>query len=116
MAAFTADPNNSTVTATLAVSGNLVEGSIENFDRIAVQLTGTWTGTVVFEESNDNATWVSVSGYTPAAPQTETVVSLTANGMLVFRSDARYGQVKFTRSGGTVVAYVHARRIGTFAR
>lgn len=117
MADFFADPNNSTPTAvSLAASGTFFTGAIEDFDRISIQITGTWTGTVIFEESNDNSNWVSVSGYAPSAPQTETVASLTANGMLVVRSDAKYGKISWTRSTGTAVCTAHARRIGAYVR
>tara|TARA_R110000868_G_scaffold35504_7_gene127223 strand:+ start:2312 stop:2680 length:369 start_codon:yes stop_codon:yes gene_type:complete len=108
--------NNLTATGlTLAATGNLFEGNIDNLDRIAFQLTGTWVGTVLFEQSNDATNWVSCSGYIPSAPATETVVSLTANGALVCRSDMKYGRVRVSAyTSGTIACVVHGRRIGTF--
>lgn len=76
-------------------------------DRIAVQLSGTWVGTVTWECSNDNVTWYGVSGYTPAAPATETVATATANGLWVFRCDARYFRARCSAyTSGTINAIV----------
>lgn len=45
----------------------------------AIQLTGTWTGTISFEITVDGVNWVAVSA-TPAASVT-TVSSATGNGV-----------------------------------
>lgn len=58
-------------------------GSDQNQASVAVQITGTFSGTVQFEVSMDGGTtWVSISG-TPVA-STTTATSATAPGMWQF--------------------------------
>jgi hypothetical protein len=74
---------------------------------VVVQLTGTWVGTVTFQESNDNSNWGSVTGGTAGGG-----ISSTASSNVVFRffSGARYVRVNVTSyTSGTVTAAVTLR-------
>jgi hypothetical protein len=75
-------PNNTlnfaqgTLTAT---NDALTLGRFMTWNYVAFQLTGTWTGTVTFECSVDQVTWVTVS-VTPSNSVT-TVTTATGNGV-----------------------------------
>lgn len=76
------------------------------FNSIALQLSGTWAGTVAYEASNDGVNWVSVAGYDPsntgtAAPS----ISNTSPTIKLFAVVARYFRARVsTYTSGTVVA------------
>lgn len=61
--------------------GGFVTGGV-----IAIQLTGTWTGTITFEATLDNTTWDALS-LTPSNGSTATTTA-TANGLW---GDVAYG-------------------------
>src|SRR5271166_4401837 len=61
----------STQTVTVATTGT---------SALMVQITGTWTGTVVFEVSLDGTTWQSALLYPVFPDGTPAVSSATANG------------------------------------
>jgi len=50
------------------------------FQSIALQIWGTWAGTVTFQASNDGSTWVSVAGWSTATG-VAAVATTTANGL-----------------------------------
>lgn len=102
-----------TLTASVTSATDLFAIDTSGFDRIAVQVTSAGTTcTITYEVSNDNNTWVTVGGYAPATPATETSVSSTSTGMLVFRIDARYFRARVSTYGsGTVTVYAHATAI-----
>jgi hypothetical protein len=50
------------------------------YESVALQLYGTWAGTITFQVSNDGANWFSVSGWNTNVP-TAAVISSTTNGM-----------------------------------
>lgn len=58
----------------LALTSFLTHGSV------AIQLTGTWTGTVSFEATLDGTTWVSLGLFPSATPAASVAVSSTGNG------------------------------------
>jgi hypothetical protein len=73
-----------------------------------VQLTGTWTGTVTWEVSNDNTTWVVATAYQPGNPGSSgPSTTATGNGVYIIRTAAKFvrGRVSAYTSGtveGTV--------------
>ena len=101
-------PNN-TIPVSMSNTDTLATGSITNTQSVAVNsqgrstvgmaLTGTWTGTVVFEKSIDGTNWVSAY---VAIPGTGSVVtSATANGTFEFGSA---GYQQFRVRGSTVAS------------
>ncbi len=119
MAAWAETPvvstENYSGTFSLTSAATLFSVPVGGFDRIAVQITSAGTTcTVTYEVSNDNSTWVGVSGYAPSAPQTETVATTTSAGMTVFRADAAYFRARVSTYGsGTVSGNFHCRSIVT---
>src|SRR5574343_1465328 len=106
---------NVTGSASVTSATNLFSIPVGGFDRISVQITDAGTTcTVSYEVSNNNSTWVSIAGYAPGAPATETVTSTTSAVMTVFRCDAAYFRARVSTYGsGTVAATFHARSIVT---
>jgi hypothetical protein len=74
---------------------------------VVVQLTGTWSGTVTFQDSNDNTNWVSATGVS----STGSLSSITtSNGIFRVSPGGRYVRVNVTSySSGTVNASVVVR-------
>lgn len=64
--------------ATINTAGGTVTSYVPNAPAVAYQLTGTWTGALVFEGSNDKTTFVSLRGYPVAGGAY--VTSTTSNG------------------------------------
>jgi hypothetical protein len=83
------------------------------YSGVVVQLTGTWVGSVTFQESNDNSNWGSVSGGTAGGGITSVA---TSNVVYRFFAGARYVRVNVTSyTSGTVTATVVLRAgVATF--
>ena len=62
----------------MSATNDAVRLDIASFLYVAIQLTGTWTGTVTFEVSMDGTTWVAFN-MTPSNSGTDASTS-TANG------------------------------------
>ena len=75
------------VTKNLTASGtavaNYVEANVRTAQRAAVQVGGTFVGTVTFEGTTDGATWFACGGSSLATPGT-VVSTATAAGLFVF--------------------------------
>jgi hypothetical protein len=69
-------------TGSITTNGDIVALQALNSTMGALQITGTWTGTIQFEATLDGSTWVSVAG-TPAGGGAA-VTSTTANGAWTF--------------------------------
>lgn len=65
----------------LGAAEEAVTVTVADADRIAFDVTGTFTGTITFEASVDGTTFVTLGGATPAA---SSISTLTAPG--VFQS------------------------------
>lgn len=75
----------------------------------AVQLTGTWSGTVTFEATVDGTTWVATQMYPSTSLTTASLTSTaTANGVFVNAAGAYAGlRARFsTATSGSVVMTV----------
>lgn len=66
-----------------AVQGTVV-APVQGFGAVAVQITGTWTGTLQFEATVDGSTWTAITGFDLAG--SAGVSSTTANGLWVVNS------------------------------
>ena len=51
----------STVTGSLTVLNAVVDTAVDTADYVAVQINGTWNGTVTFQASLDNVVWNNVT-------------------------------------------------------
>lgn len=78
-----APPNTNTIAAN-ATTVKLGDGSAKFASRIAVQITGTWVGTIEFRCNVDGATDVTINAQKPDA--TSGATTTTGNG--VFLIDA----------------------------
>lgn len=107
--------NSKNLTASVASAAVLFDIDVEQFDRVAVQITSAGSGcTITYEASNDGTTWYTSAGYASSAPATETVTTSNALGLWVFRLDARRFRARVSTYGsGTVTADVCAREIHT---
>jgi len=73
--------SNRTSSGTLTASGQTVSVATDNCGNCGIQITGTWTGTLVFEATIDGATWFSVAGYlTYSGDGFQPVTSTAING------------------------------------
>lgn len=74
---------------------------VRNYKYASVQILGTWTGTVTFQVSNDNVTFVSQNVLPPnSASATSTT---TSNGQWNIPLSSRYLRIRVTTGGtGTV--------------
>jgi hypothetical protein len=80
-----------------------------SFAAITIQLTGTWSGVLFIEGSND-ASATSWSGL-PLMPPTELAMqdSISANGLYVLKTTTRYIRYNVSRLTGTIVLSVVGR-------
>ncbi len=119
MAASTLTGKNPPTTSCQTFSGSVTSATdiialdVSAFDRLSVQVTSAGsTCTVSYEVSNNNNDWVSIAGYAPSTPQTETSTTSTATGTLVFRCDSRYFRARVSTYGsGTVSVVIFATAI-----
>lgn len=74
------------------------------FSKIVVQISGTWVGTVQFQGSIDNSTWISVKGMPVGVVSDYTPVSnTTANGTWVVPVTFKYFRVRVSDyTSGTI--------------
>jgi hypothetical protein len=86
------DSGRVTLQNAAAATGNGTTMNVDGFKAVAVQITGTFVGTVTFETSLDGTNFVA-TGLTPAAggaaASTATAVGLwilTPNGVNLFRA------------------------------
>jgi N-methylhydantoinase B/oxoprolinase/acetone carboxylase alpha subunit len=95
--------NDESGTASVTSATDIFAIDTTGVEKIAVQVTSAGSATITYECSNDNSTWVGVSGYTPAAPATETVATSTTAALWVFRCEARYFRARVSAyTSGTV--------------
>lgn len=92
------------VSGSLVSANDAVTGAPGSSSSIAIQLTGTWTGTVTFRASgNGGQTYVDVLGTSVTTGATSTTT--TANGMFVF-ANGGYDAIRAvftTATSGTVL-------------
>ena len=95
---------NLTTASIVALNGDVVPSvDVSNYSSVLLQLTGTWAGTVSFQGSNDNVTFVSVNGQTVSATNSTAVQSSTVVGAFIIPVQARFLRIRVTAyTSGTV--------------
>lgn len=97
------------VTATGTI---IASQDVRGYGSFAVQLTGTWVGTVQIQCSNDNTNWVAIPNYQLA--NADATLSTTANGMFHASIVGQYIRVQCTAyTSGTIVATAVLSRAAT---
>ena len=97
-------------TGTLTALDTTVVVPVDDADHFAVQLTGTWVGTVAFEATINGTNWVSVAWTNSTSTSHVTgVVSTTANGIffheIIFAPQFRVRFSSYTSGTATVTAF-----------
>lgn len=92
-----ADNNEYTSQATLTAADDAITLSGQGFGAWSCQMTGTHSGTQVFEGSNDGSNWFSI--YMTPPGSSAAVASVTANGQWV--GSVAYSQFRVRRSVAT---------------
>lgn len=95
-------------TGTATAAGVILSVPTPGYDCLSVQITGTFSGTVQFEGSNDNTNWVSVSALpvAGAAP----ITSTTAAGAWIVPARLAYLRVRCSAySSGTITVTAFLR-------
>jgi hypothetical protein len=99
-----------TTTGTLTALNSTVVVPVDDADHFAVQLAGTWVGTVAFEATIDGTNWVSVAWTnSTSTSHTTGVVSTTTNGIffheMIFAPQFRVRFSAYTSGTATVTAF-----------
>lgn len=76
------------------------------YSAVAVQLTGTFVGTVVFETSGDGNTWVPAYGFAPGLTAISPVTSVTTVGMWVIPITLRFFRTRLSVFTSGVVSQI----------
>jgi len=106
-----------TLTGQRSSIGTILVIDTIGYASIAVQITGTWSGTISFQTANDLSSPQVASGWPTASAQTMTSTA-TTNGMLVFPTSGRFFRIAFTSftSGvANVTAVLRAQQAYTFS-
>jgi len=101
-----AKPNTLDVTLSnvSALNGDLYAATdVTGYKSFYIQLTGTWSGTVSFQGSNDNTNWTNVAVLSLATNSGQTQNSATGNALYMGQITFKYMRVRVTSySSGTV--------------
>jgi hypothetical protein len=81
-----------------AQAGTIVQVDTTGYNSVAMQLAGTFTGTVTFQASNDGTTWASVTAW-PTAGGTAPVSTATAVGQWLIPAAGRFIRAQLTTAG-----------------
>jgi hypothetical protein len=81
-----------------AQAGTIVQVDTTGYNSVAMQLAGTFTGTVTFQASNDGTTWASVTAW-PVAGGTAPVSTATAVGQWLIPAAGRFIRAQLTTAG-----------------
>ncbi len=94
-----------TIAAAGAIGADLFSIDASAFKALFLQLTGTWSGTVSFQSSNDGVTWVSSAAMLPAGGAY--VSSATANGQWIVPVTGKFMRARATAyASGSIAASV----------
>lgn len=100
--------SNLAVNATAAAVGVIWTQDSTKYRGVAIQIYGTFVGTVVFEASNDLGTYSSIIGYNEANANSAPVSSATAPGMFIFPIGAISVRVRVSAyTSGTIGAHAN---------
>lgn len=93
-------PAETTFTGTRlgASVGPIVQVDTTGYNSVALQLAGTFTGTVTFQASNDGSVWTSVMAW-PTAGGTAPVTTATAVGQWLIPAAGRFIRAQITTGG-----------------
>ena len=85
---------------------NLISTSCNAYRTVSVQITGTFSGTVSFQVSNDNTNWVSIAGKSAADTSGNYLVSFTSPAIFIGSlAGYQFFRVRFTAyTSGTAIA------------
>lgn len=78
--------------------GPIVQFETTGYGTVALQLAGTFTGTVTFQVSNDGSTWVSAVAW-PVAGAAVPVTTATAVGQWLIPASGRFFRAQITTAG-----------------
>lgn len=88
-----------------ALNADALSADVSAWRWLALQVTGTWVGTLTFQGSNDNATWVSVSLMSVGGTTTAATTTTTGNGMWAGPVNYKFFRVRMTAfTSGTAAA------------
>lgn len=111
--AIISSPDFSIAPASLTATGVLFTQDCAEYASVAVQVTSPGTScTITYEQSLDNANWLSCTGNFIGASESAPVVSSTIAGIWVFPVTARYFRARVsTYTSGTVTAQAYVRSL-----
>lgn len=90
-------------TATALNDDVIASTDVGNYRWVSLQLTGTWTGTVTFQTSNDNTNWASMTMVGSTQGGNSHSTTGTINAMFNGHCPGRYFRARFTTAtSGTV--------------
>lgn len=98
MSYSTATSQSETVTGSAAANNTDIIASTlcEGYGSVSVQLTGTFSATISFQGSNDNANFVAVSLSSESTPTTAPITSTTSTGLFEGVVHYKYFRVRTT--------------------
>lgn len=80
---------------------------VSGYQTITVQLSGTWSGAVRAQFSNDNSTFTDAVFFDPQSPSTGAQLTMVSNGLRTFQVMGQYFRLRVTSySSGTVTGTV----------
>jgi hypothetical protein len=80
----------------------------QGYPSLTLQVLGTWAGTITFQMSNDNSTWVTAEAIYPGA--SALISSTTSNNIFMLPAGARYLRAYIsTYTSGVVVTMSYLR-------
>lgn len=95
--------NNNMFSNTLTSLGTLYVGEKSNYSTLAVQLSGTWSGTITFQQSNDGVSWCDCLAEDRKTGLLKTTA--TTAGLYLIQLNAKYYRAQVTTfTSGEVTA------------
>lgn len=97
-----------TISGSATATGNVGSQQDNGAKSLTLQLTGTWVGTVIVEQSNDNTNWVGTILYDIAGSvmggSGGVFTGITLNGIFIANIHARYVRIRVSAyTSGTIV-------------
>lgn len=100
-------------TQTLGALNASAAVTVEDADEISVSITGTWSGTITFQVSNDNETWFDITLHKSDDADKKAATKTTTTNGFFYHETGAFKQVR-TRmtsytSGTATIKYVTTR-------
>lgn len=88
-------PAGEVLTGTIGALNAVLGGAVDalNYQSVSIQITGTWSGTLTFQVSNDNVNWITKTMYSPSLNASATT---TANNIFSADIGSRYFRAQMT--------------------